>query len=239
MKEAERVTGILSSCIGQVALRRSQCAGGYLWRFSDDYTPDEIVKYEAPSNANRGVCQYSLSGQLISRFESLSQAARETECISSDICCCCKGKKKTAGGYIWKYTDDDTPIAPQPIPFRKRVVLQFDVNRQLIREWESATEAAKELGLNPKTIIRCCNGRQISTGGYIWSYADEKGKINALIIPSRKKPVLQFDLNGNLIKEWPSATDAGKALGFSNTLISNCCRGGKTSMGFKWRFKEQ
>ena len=50
-----------------------------------------------------------------------------------------------------------------------------------------------------------------------------------------KKPVLQYDLNGNFIKEWPSATDVGKE---ANDNICKCLKGKqKSAYGFIWKYK--
>ena len=50
------------------------------------------------------------------------------------------------------------------------------------------------------------------------------------------KPVLQFDLRGNLIKEWISEKEVERALGIQ---INPCCTGRqKTAGGFQWKLKE-
>lgn len=52
------------------------------------------------------------------------------------------------------------------------------------------------------------------------------------------KPVLQYDLNDNFIKEWESCVDAGKALGLRGNSIQRCARGErKSAFGFKWKYK--
>lgn len=49
------------------------------------------------------------------------------------------------------------------------------------------------------------------------------------------KPVLQYDINNNLIKEWPSITDAEQTLGIYK--ISECCSFKRRSAGgFIWRY---
>lgn len=51
-------------------------------------------------------------------------------------------------------------------------------------------------------------------------------------------PVLQFDLNGNFIKEYESQSDAARAIGGTQTSISCCVRGIYDSYkGYKWRYK--
>lgn len=53
------------------------------------------------------------------------------------------------------------------------------------------------------------------------------------------KPVLQYDKQGNFIREWLSITDASETLGINKSHISECCRGGRKSAGgFQWKDKE-
>lgn len=54
----------------------------------------------------------------------------------------------------------------------------------------------------------------------------------------KRKPVLQYDLDGNFIKEWESGYKAAECLKVSNGPISIVCNGkGLTAYGFKWKFK--
>jgi hypothetical protein len=53
----------------------------------------------------------------------------------------------------------------------------------------------------------------------------------------KKKPVLQYDMNGNLIREWPSVSSAKRELKIFH--IDACCRGIRNHAGgFKWIYKE-
>ena len=54
-------------------------------------------------------------------------------------------------------------------------------------------------------------------------------------------PVLQYDLNGNFIKEYSNATIAFRNTGVKQFLIRQCCRSklnSSQSKGFQWRFKK-
>ena len=64
-------------------------------------------------------------------------------------------------------------------------------------------------------------------GGTIWL---NKPKLT-------RKPILQFDLEDNLIKEWDYLTEVSK-IGFDQASIRRCCKGKrKTAYGFKWKYK--
>lgn len=56
----------------------------------------------------------------------------------------------------------------------------------------------------------------------------------------QRKAVIQLDLNGNYIKEFPSIIEAANELGAENKRVNikRCCQGKrKTAYGFKWIFK--
>ena len=68
-------------------------------------------------------------------------------------------------------------------------------------------------------------------------YNHNYGTINERISQSQSKPVLQYDLNGNFIKEWKSVNECGRN-GFNQGDICKCCNGKrKTAKGFIWRYK--
>lgn len=57
-------------------------------------------------------------------------------------------------------------------------------------------------------------------------------------VPKKSKPVLQYDLEGNFIKEWKNVSECGRN-GYYQNSISLCCNGKqKTHRGYKWRYKE-
>lgn len=58
------------------------------------------------SDAKR-VDMYSKSGELVCSFKSINEAGRKTGISEIQIGRCCKGKygRKTAGGFIWKYSE--------------------------------------------------------------------------------------------------------------------------------------
>ena len=56
---------------------------------------------------------------------------------------------------------------------------------------------------------------------------------------TRGKKVLQYSLDGEFIKEWNSAREIERELGYCNVSINQCCNGIiHKSKGFIWRFKE-
>ena len=57
-------------------------------------------------------------------------------------------------------------------------------------------------------------------------------------IKTKSKPVIQYDLQGNFIAEYPSAHEASRQTGINRGSISSCCNGIlKTTGKSKWQFK--
>lgn len=54
---------------------------------------------------NKTIYQFTLGGNLIKVWPSAAEASRETSVMQSHISLCANGKRKTAGGYIWKFDE--------------------------------------------------------------------------------------------------------------------------------------
>jgi ribosomal protein S8 len=56
---------------------------------------------------------------------------------------------------------------------------------------------------------------------------------------STYKKVLQYDKNGNFIKEWNSLSHAAESMYIHHSNLIACCKGRqKTSKGFIWKYKD-
>lgn len=55
----------------------------------------------------RPCCQYTLDGEFISEYSSIKEAAEMNNISKVSISLVLSGKHKTAGGYIWKYKEDN------------------------------------------------------------------------------------------------------------------------------------
>ena len=67
----------------------------------------DLCKEVSSANCKRlfskPIIQYDKLMNIISEYESLSEAARQTKINAQNISSVCLGKNKSAGGYIWKY----------------------------------------------------------------------------------------------------------------------------------------
>ena len=124
-------------------------------------------------------------------------------------------------------------------------VKQLSKSGELIKVWDSMTEASVMLGIFKSQICCCCKGTQKTAGGYRWEYADSKGtysvadstKAKMSQSYTRKKKVARCDSSGTIIEVYDSVKAASRALHTTPTNIKACCIG-KTShaKGFVWKY---
>ena len=81
--------------------------GGFIWKYFEDKLTEEDIISRNKSERERRVAQYSLSGGLICIFNSIKEAELKTNVYYSGISRCCMGIRKSAGGFIWRYYEDD------------------------------------------------------------------------------------------------------------------------------------
>ena len=53
-------------------------------------------------------------------------------------------------------------------------ILQYTKDGEFIKEWTSAKEASKVLGIEHNHISTCCKGKLKSAYGFVWKYAEDK-----------------------------------------------------------------
>lgn len=121
----------------------------------------------------------------------------------------------------------------------KKEIAQYTLDGKFIRTWESITEAEETLGLT--SISQCIQGKSKYCGNFQWKLYTNENNIEA--VASKEKTIYQFDLQGNLLKVWKSASEASKE--FSNvnaakSAIHNVCtKITRQAYGYYWSFKNK
>ena len=198
-----------------------------------------------PEFLKKPICQYSLEGEFIAKYESGQEAARANNIlVSSGIYECCKGKYKSSNGYIWRYADDFSKIEPYKDNkgINRIKVEQYDCDGNYIASYDSIMEAAEAIGKinSQRSISRCCKGEKYKTvGGFQWKFAGSDKIIEKVKPPksNSKKQVGQYNLDGNLIQIFSSSREASRETGIAQASISNTCLGKqKKGGGYLWKY---
>lgn len=161
--------------------------------------------------------------------------------------CICHGYNLASAGNA-NHKRENLP--GQMATWTKRVC-QISPTGELIKIWNSLHEAAKTLGLHQGAMSNVCRGRKETSGGFVWIYeSDYDPSFDYSRIPKTRgggkassKPLLLFDENGQIIREFGSAVEASQCLGISKQEISKICLGirktPKCQLMFKSKYIEE
>ena len=121
-----------------------------------------------------------------------------------------------------------------------RAVVQYDLDGNKLRTFESASEAARQLHLQQSKITECCKRNRRRTGDYQWRYADEECLQLSAISKKNKEgvKVARCDDNLNILQIYNSYREAANDVNGSYQAIAAIC-GGKTinihHKGWRWK----
>jgi len=125
------------------------------------------------------VYQYTKDGFFIKEHSSSADAFLITNINNSDIGKCCKGKKKSAGGYQWKFFKNKKIDAVLPrkksIPKNKPItnnkrVAKINSDRIILEIYNSIIEAAAKNKCDNSDIVKVCKGKMKSVKGLLFIY---------------------------------------------------------------------
>ena len=126
------------------------------------------------------VSMYSLDGNFIKEFDSITDAEKETGVLGVNISSCCKHKIRQSGGYQWRYEKLEAieKVRPKKIAedLHTRGCKQVDMYNGIVKvqRFSSVLDAAKFIG-KPNAqvnISACALGKRKSAYGYGWTYVD-------------------------------------------------------------------
>ena len=129
---------------------------------------------------------------------------------------------------------------------RKISIIQYDLQGNYIKDWESASIAEKELNLSQGSISRCCNKQRTNSGNFLWKKSSDDTPVEELMLNYAKSikccAVDLIDDYGNIIKTYESGKAAELELGIARGRVSEVCNGKygrKTANGYKfqWNYK--
>ncbi len=224
-------SGIYGCCTGKY-----KYAFGFIWKFLEDET--DVIPY-----IKIGIKQYDLNGSFIKLHESLTDALlsinKRKDC-TTQISNCCKKITKYAFGYIWRYTDDDSPVEP----IVNIGVKQYTLSGNFVALHNSFTDALTSLGKTTYSskISDCCQLKVKYAYNFIWRAENDDTPVEPLDILKlnlQNVEFQQYTLTGEYVNSYKTQREATLALGKnikSSSMIGDCCKGKlKSAFGFTWK----
>lgn len=128
--------------------------------------------------------------------------------------------------------------------FNKKIN-QYDLQGNYIKTWDCINDAIRYY--NNKAIEFCCRGKRKSASGFQWEYyKGDTNNIDCIEQNKNERHILQYDLEGNFIKEYSKIKDICKEYQIFSSNISICCKKNincdlkncNKIKGYIWKYKE-
>ena len=136
----------------------------------------QMMRQVAPK---RTIYQFALVGEYVATYESAMEAQRQTGIHNGDISKCAFGKITHKGDYIFLFEEDKDKIEQRVEKYnnskklRKEPIVQLSLDDVFIKEWPSAAEAGRNIGVNYKNINLVCRNKRNKAGGFKWMYLSD------------------------------------------------------------------
>lgn len=126
--------------------------------------------------------------------------------------------------------------------FRQKKIYQYNFDGKLINIYNNLEDMHEKTGYTKDYISAACRHTYPSANGYLWVYEDDETLIQDLLAkipPKINHPVLQYSLNGELIREYSSYSEVERILGIDKSQISRVVKDKKgTAGGYFWKDKD-
>lgn len=258
IKYAANETGVSKGSISLCCNNKAKLAGGYIWQFSDVELTEEHIAWcnsDKRSENRIAIHRYSMDGEFIKEYESMTIAALENDTSLTSILLCCKGEYKSVADSIWRYAWEE--LTQEHLEWcnilssdsLKKEVSQYLRDGTFVCKYESIGEAYLKTGVPRCSIGACCRGEYKTAGNYLWRFSDEEitqeyiewcNRIEPCEESRKRAEVIQYTMDGLFIAIYKSFTEAEKATGISRKNISAVCKGNREQAGnFIWRYASE
>jgi group I intron endonuclease len=139
--------------------------------------------------------------------------------------------------YVLKYNSKEDGYNQSEGGEIQKTVYQYDVSTgMLVNKYSSLSIAGAKFNLTKQDLSKVCLSVNKLSKGSVWCYSST---FPTDLKDHRKKVVQQLTLDGTLITEYKSVSEASKLTGFNKTSIAKVCRGERQSCGgYNWMYEK-
>ena len=169
VQQAASDVGITIGGISGVCMKKERgynYAGGYLWRYKDEYNEKEFGYY-----LDKTFIQMTNNNIFVAEYKGTRDLVDNSGCELIKVIMCCRGERTSTNGFKWciKEECDKTRITK-----REKPVVQLSKDFAYINEYKSGVAAAKENKTHSTHIGDSCKTKgKRTSGGFRWMYKDD------------------------------------------------------------------
>lgn len=186
----------------------------------------KIVSEETRRKQREGIVRSGCTRNVVcyetgERFVSAAEAGRKHEINGASILAVIDKPGRTSGGKHWvsfEKLDGYAPVQSKS-ELKKRKIEVIETGDI----FESVTQAAQHLGVDPSAVTNACKGRKRTTGGYHIRYVGDPlpGDLDIGRYEFVKKKIRLVETD----HVYESVAEASRDLGIKTELIINVCKG--------------
>jgi len=213
-------------------------ASDFMFMYKSDW--DNGKRREVYIPQEKAIVQLDLKGNFIKDWNCIMDASRELNLYDTNIVKCLKNKRRMTGNFMWLYKEDwNKGIKKTKYVPLKLAVVQLNKDGSFIKGFKSIADASRYILVSEQSIAYSIKNDSFCKK-CLWQFKkDYDNGIIKVNINKKKRPILQLDLNENIIKQWDSISVVAKILKINHGNIGLCCQNRRnTAGGFKWRYND-
>lgn len=176
--------------------------------------------------------QYTKEGEFIKEYNSIRDASRELGIHFGNIVKCAMRKRNIAGGYIWRFSNDDTMDTSYKNKRDKKVVM-LNKNGSYRMTFNTLYDASLFINKSQENIASCCKGNTNTAGGYIWRFLEQYDEREFELF--NQKHIVQKTIHNVVVKEYTSLDELIESTNYGIMKIKKALEGKQqTAYGFLW-----
>ena len=194
----------------------------------------------------KGVYQYDMDGNYITKYPSIKEAAKSTGLFASQIGGLCNKKMNSVKNFVFRFDtehEEGEKIEPTKNNLVKKTVAKYDKDGTYIETFESATEASRHVNGSKESIVHACK-KSFLSHGFLWRYLEDRNNTEDIkgyvYVPNRKymRHVEVYE-NDKLYRTFTSITEAAKEMKLNVSMCRKFLYGKKDDpKGYIWKFLE-
>jgi very-short-patch-repair endonuclease len=194
----------------------------------------------------KGVYQYDMDGNYISKYPSIKEAAKSTGLFTSQIGGLCNKKTNSVKNFVFRFAsehEEGKNIEPTKNNLVKKIVAKYDRDGKYIETFESATEASRQVNGSKESIVHACK-KSFLSHGFLWRYLEDRNNtedIKGYVYVPNKKYMRHVEVyeNDKLYRTFTSITEAAKEMKLNVSMCRKFLYGKKNDpKGYIWKFLE-
>lgn len=227
--------------------------------YGKKHTPEALQRMRDNAKPNKmEVDQFTLDGEFVKRFESVTAAAAQFEVKKSTISRACNLENGTSSGFQWRWVAPHKPSQPCPArangfrgkqhtPETKSVlrqkctpvvrkVDQFSFDGKFVKRHDCLRDAADSVTSDVKGVREACDGNCKYAKGYMWHWVmDPEGEPED-IAPLAGCHIEKVTLAGDFVERYLLLKDAAASVNAHvNSIKAALERQPSQCKGFLWR----